>query len=98
MSIGTGPRIHVRDLGIEQRPDEPKPIAARRYASETLGYYQHLVGDNHEEPETVLTDLLADLLHLADELDVDIDDLLDRSRVYHDEELVELEGYDELEA
>lgn len=45
--------------------------------------------DVAEDPETVLGDLLADLMHFCDAKDVDFEEALRRGRNHHDEEITE---------
>jgi hypothetical protein len=46
-----------------------------------------LWGDLYDEAETVLTDLLADLMHYAEAHKIDFQTVLERARTHHDAEV-----------
>lgn len=52
-------------------------------AGMTVGYYATLAGDQGEPTETIICDLLADLLHLCDATDVDFSDALHSATTHH---------------
>lgn len=54
--------------------DEPKHVVSAEHARQTLEFYASLVGDTSEPPQTVLADLLADLMHYANSFEVDDED------------------------
>jgi hypothetical protein len=45
--------------------------------------------DLKDDPETVVGDLIADLMHYCDTRDVDFEEALRRGRNHHDEEIIE---------
>ena len=48
--------------------------------------YRQWIGADEDDPETVLADLLADLMHNADTEGSDFDATLDRARMHYAEE------------
>ena len=49
--------------------------------------YRQWIGADEDDPETVLADLLADLMHNADTEGSDFDAVLDRARSHYAEEV-----------
>jgi hypothetical protein len=82
--MAEGPRVRAADLGLSRVDGEPYAEGCVRLGREVLGYYSHLAGGEGEEFETTASDLIADLLHVADEEGVDIWELLERARSAHD--------------
>jgi hypothetical protein len=58
-----------------------------RFAVVALKAFAERVGSSNEGPEQGITDLLADLHHLADALDLSFEGLLDRADVHYAAEI-----------
>jgi phosphoribosyl-ATP pyrophosphohydrolase len=52
------------------------PAKARKLAEESLAFHSRKVGNRDEEFETRLSDLLADLMHLANAKGVEFDEVV----------------------
>lgn len=83
--------IAVRKFGVDGQPELLNAeratfgeLAMVSFASKT-----GQSGDVIEDPETVIGDLLADLMHFCDAKDVDFEEALRRGRNHHDEEIAE---------
>ena len=55
-----------------------------------LSYYRSIV-PNDDEPETLASDLICDIFHLLDEVDVSHDRVIERAFVHYSEERVGIE-------
>jgi hypothetical protein len=68
---------------------EPTNAARAQWAALTLEHFAQLTNEGEEDQEIVLTDLLADLMHLADlgdGLTLSFERALSRARQHHAEE------------
>jgi hypothetical protein len=86
--LNNGGRISDRD---EPNRQDNNVRASR--AALALVTYAERVGGGGEEPETNLTDLLADIMHLCDALDIDFDTTAVRASRHYFAEALNGEAY-----
>lgn len=73
-------------LRIESCGDHVADNNARAsFGARAAAAYANMCGVN--EAETVIADLLGDLRHLCDAIDIDFETVLGRSEVFHQEEI-----------
>jgi hypothetical protein len=78
----------MTDINISQRIRRGRN-AINAYSEDKEG---GLWGDLYDPAETVLTDLLADLMHYADDGKIDFAAVLETARMHHDAETVDAES------
>lgn len=78
-------QLHVATEHAEQmdRSEVGNAARAQRGGRSLIRYTALLVGDQQQVLRTALADLLGDLMHLADTLDVDYDDAHQRAAEHH---------------
>lgn len=64
---------------------------AVRRGTVAVNAYGNLPGQGSSSSEELLTDLIADLLHWADEEEIDADEVLRSARMHYDNEINEEE-------
>ena len=68
---------------------KPKNLQRAQRAARALNHYKEETGDRYADQQTLLIDLLADLLHLADrKAHVNFDDALRTARSHHETERI----------
>lgn len=91
------PALRKRLAKWKLAADDCSPEANRdrsMWAEAAARYFADLTGLDWDadEPETAISDLLADLMHLADSLSLDFDSMIYRARNHYDEETAESEA------
>lgn len=90
------PRLPITAGNVASLPspddDTPAQIAADNYrracrAAVAVKSYAQITHDQGESPGSVMVDLLCDLMHLADCLDLDFADLANRAGTHYAPEL-----------
>lgn len=72
--------------------EEPTNKDRAGWAKEAVDHFSKVVGAQDEDLETKMTDLLADMMHLADQNGLDFEKLTEHAENHFDEEFEEEEG------
>lgn len=78
------PDEHISSLGGDEQEDNN---LRAKFAAKAVYHYARRTGTLDEEPALSISDMLGDLRHLCDALDLDFDELVERGAFHYSAEI-----------